>query len=194
MKRAFRFFTHVFGFDKLTEYENDYLHDANIRSSSYMGVIVVFLEIWMLVRQTYSKIIPKYQAGKDLFDLFIKYTSKYWLFLLIGLGIMLFCLYQKNKKLSKGQFSSLIIVGTLCILYTYVINLETFTKESDTVTPVMAGIMNAMLVSIYVLLFAIGVIIITYALFKYRKNRSIRILEHLAIIAFTLICLAFGIV
>lgn len=193
MKDALHFLSHMLGFEKLSKYEIDYLHDANIRSSSYMGVIVVVLEIWMLLRQTRSKVIPKYQAGGNLFELFVKYTSKHWLFLLIGLGIMLFCLYQKDKKLSKGQFRSLLAIGSACILYTSVLRLETFTKVSDSITPVMANIMNAMLVSIYVLLFVIGVTIVVYALFKYRKNKTVVILEHVAITSFTLICLAFGV-
>ena len=85
-KKTGRFLAGILGFEKLTKYENDYLHDANIRSCSYMGFIVVLLELWMLIRQSYSKILPKYQAGGNLFELFVKYTSKYWLFLLIGLG------------------------------------------------------------------------------------------------------------
>ena len=193
MKEVLRFVSHIFGFEKLSKYENNYLHDANIRSSSYMGAIVVLLEIWMLIRQTHSKIIPKYQAGGDLFQLIVTYTTKYWLFLLIGLGIMLFCIFQREKKLSKGRFRALIAIGSACVLYTSVLSLETFTKESSSITPVMAAIMNAMLVSIYVLLFFIGVTIITYALFKYLKNKTIVLLEHLAIIGFTLICLAFGV-
>ena len=193
MKDALQFLSHLFGFEKLSKYESDYLHDSNIRTSGYMGVIVVLLEIWMLVRQTYSKITPKYQAGEELFGLVIKYTSKYWLFLLIGLGLMLFCLYQKDKKMSKGQFAALLTVGSACILYTYVLKLETFTKVSDSITPVMANIMNAMLISVYVFLFVIGVTIVTYALFKYLKNTTVVFLEYVAIVCFTLVCLAFGI-
>ena len=193
MKEAFRFISHLLGFEKLSRYEKKYLHDANIRTSSYMGVIVVLLEIWMLTRQIHSKIIPKYQAGGDLFRLIVTYTSKYWLFLLIGLGVMLFCYYQKDRRMSKGQYRSLIAAGAACILYTAVLGLETFTKVSETVTPVMAGIMNAMLVTVYVLLFATGVIIITYAVLKYRKNRTVEVLEHLVIICFNLACLAFGV-
>ena len=193
MKKALHFASHILGFEKLNKYERNYLHDANIRNSIYMGVIVILLEIWMLVRQTWSRILPKYQAGGDLFNLLVKYTTKYWLFLFIGLGIMLFCLYQKDKKLSKGRFRALIAIGSVCVLYTSVLSLESFTKESDSITPVMAGIMNAMLVSIYVLLFLIGVTIITYALFKYLKNKRVVLLEHLAIIDFTLVCLAFGV-
>ena len=193
MKEAFRSALHILGFEKLSKYEKKYLHDSNIRSSSYMGVIVVLLEIWMLIRQSYSKIIPKYQAGGDLFGLFVQYTTKYWLFLLIGLGVMLFCSYQKHRELSKRQFRTLLTIGSLCVLYTSVLSLETFTKAGGSVTLVMAGIMNAMLISIYVLLFVIGVTIITYALLKYRKNKTAALLEHLTIISFTLVCLAFGV-
>jgi diguanylate cyclase (GGDEF)-like protein len=193
MKKALHFISHTLGFERLSKYERDYLHDANIRSSIYMGVIVMLLEIWMLVRQTVSKIIPKYLAGGDLLALLIKYTTKYWLFLLVGFGIMLFCSFQKDKKLSKGRFWALTIVGSACVLYTSVLSLESFTKESDSVTPVMAGIMNAMLISIYVLLFVIGASIVVYALFKYLKHKTIVPLEHVAIIGFTLVCLAFGV-
>ena len=194
MKKILRFFSHILGFEKLSKYENDYLHDANIRSSSYMGFVVVMLELWMLIRQTYSKIVPKLQAGGDFSELFVKYTSKYWLFLLIGLGLMLFCLfYQRDKKLTKGKFVTLLSVGSACMLYTAVLSLENFTKPSGSVTPVMASIMNAMLVSIYVLLFVIGASIVAYSLVKYLKNKNIVALEHLAIICFTLVCLAFGV-
>ena len=194
MNQVFNFIAGIFGFEKLSKYESDYLHDANIRSCSYMGFIVVLLELWMLIRQTYSKIVPKYQAGSDLFGLIVKYTSKYWLFLLIGLGLMLFCLfYQREKKLSKGRFITLLVIGLACMLYTSVLSLESFTKTSETVTPVMAAIMNTMLVSIYVFLFVIGASIVTYVLVKYLKNKNIVALEHVVIISFTLVCLAFGI-
>ena len=45
VKETFRFLAHLLGFEKLSGYEKKYLHDANIRTSSYMSVIVVLLEI-----------------------------------------------------------------------------------------------------------------------------------------------------
>ena len=193
-KKTGKFLSGILGFEKLTKYENDYLHDANIRSCSYMGFIVVLLELWMLIRQSYSKILPKIQSGNDPFQMIVKYTSKYWLFLLIGLGLMLFCLfYQRGKRLTKGKFITLIVIGAACMLYTAVLKLESFTKTSDSVTPVMAGIMNAMLISIYVFLFVIGAAITTYACFNYLKNKRIVVLEHVAVTSFTLVCLAFGV-
>ena len=194
MKKVLRFLGGILGFEKLSEYERNYLHDANIRSCVYMGFIVVLLEIWMLVRQTYSKIIPKLQAGGDLYQLMITYTTKYWLFLLIGLGLMLFCLfYQRGRRLSKGQYVTLVVIGSACMLYTLVLGLEKFTKESESITPVMAGVMNAMLVSVYVLLFVIGAAIVIYAVYNYRKDRQVVFLEHVAVFAFTLVCVAFGV-
>ena len=193
MKKAVHFFSHLFGFDKLRDFEKEYLHDANVRTSAYMGVIVILLEVWMLVRQGSSKILPKYQAGGNLSELIIKYTTKYWLLFLIGLGIMLFCLYQKDKKLSRKQYLSLMTAGTACMLYTGVLKLESFTRVSETITQDMANIMNAMLISIYVLLFVIGLTIDIYAINKYHRHKTIVVLEHVTIICFTLVCLAFGV-
>ena len=194
MKKTASFFKSVFGFERLSKYENDYLHEANLRSCSYMGFIVVLLELWMLIRQTYSKIVPKVQAGKDVFEQVVKYTSKYWLFLLIGLGLMLFCLfYQKGERLSKGRFVTLVVIGAACMAYTLMLTRENFTKVGESTTPVMAGIMNAMLITIYVFLFVIGAAIVTYALFNYLRNKRIVILEQVAIAAFNLVCLAFGV-
>lgn len=193
MKHPLRLVLTLLGFEKLDKTERAYLHDANIRTSAYMGAIVVLLELWMLIRQTHYKIVPKLEEGNALFGLIVKYTSKYWLFLLVGLGLTLFCLFQRQKKLSKGQFRALIGIGCACILYTAVLSLEAFTQVSDSVTPVMANIMNAMLVSIYALLFIIGVTIVSYAVIKYRTNRRAVPLEYLAIVGFNLLCLAFGI-
>ena len=159
-----------------------------------MGFIVVILELWMIIRQSYSKIVPKMEAGGVFFDLFVKYTSKYWLFLLVGLGIMMFCtFYSRRKPLTKGKFITLVVIGALSVLYTGVLGLEAFTKPSDSITETMATIMNVMLVSVYVLLFIIGAGIVIYACFKYFKKKNIVILEHVVVTSFTLMCLAFGV-
>lgn len=121
MNKAFRFISHLLGFEKLSRYEKKYLHDANVRSSRYMAVIAILLESWMIIRQTHAKIIPKYEAGGDLLKLIITYTSKYWLFMLIGLAVLLFCIYQKDKRMSKVQYRSLIAASAACILYTAVL-------------------------------------------------------------------------
>ena len=74
MKRLFGSVACILGFERLSKYESDYLHDSNIRSCRYMGFIVILLELWMLIRQTQTKILPKYEAGEALFGLLVKYT------------------------------------------------------------------------------------------------------------------------
>ena len=68
MKKVLNYLSHLFGFEKLSEYERNYLHDKNIQGSLYIGYLTIALEIWMLIRQSVTKIIPKYQNGGSLFE------------------------------------------------------------------------------------------------------------------------------
>lgn len=196
MVKALRFLSHLFGFEKLTPNEKDYLHESNKRASIYMGFIVMGLEVWMLIRQIKKRVIVKVKEGQPLFDMMVKYTSKYWLFLLIGLGLMIFCIFftKKKKKISKPAFITLMVSGALCFLYSFVIFIENFTKVNAAagILEQQAFIMNFLMVMLYVLTGVIGVSIIIYSIFKYYKNKSINLLEHVIIASFTIICLDFG--
>lgn len=196
MVKALRFLSHLFGFEKLTPNEKDYLHESNKRASIYMGFIVMGLEVWMLIRQIKKRVIVKVNEGQPLFDMMVKYTSKYWLFLLIGLGLMIFCIFftKKRKKISKPAFITLMVSGALCFLYSFVIFIENFTKVNAAagILEQQAFIMNFLMVMLYVLTGVIGVSIIIYSIFKYYKNKSINVLEHVIIASFTIICLDFG--
>ncbi len=186
---------HLLGLEKLNKYERDYIHESNVHSSMYIGFITIGLEIWMLVRQFITKVYPKLLEGMGLFPALVKYTTKFWLFLLVGQGMALFCMFCKNHKedkMSKGWFIGLLESGLACVFYTIVLRLETFIKVSDSVTPTMAGIMNVFLVIIYILLFIFGVTIITYALFRYIKNKKLLWLEYLVVILFGAIGVSFG--
>ena len=195
MLKVLHFISHVLGFEKLTKNENEYLHTSNIKSSIYMGFIVVALEVWMLIRQIKKRVLVKLAEGKPLFDLLVKYTAKYWLFLLIGIGIMVFCIFcHRQKKLSKASFITMMVSGTLCALYTIVLSVENFTQVNPAagIGETQALILNILLVLLYVINFVIGASIVAYALIKYLKNKNIVILEHVVITSFTLICLVFG--
>ncbi len=196
MRKAMSSLAHSLGFEKLSEYERNYLHDANIHGTMFIGFITIALEIWMIVRQTYAKVIPKCLEGMDLSTAMLKYTSKFWLFLLVGLGVALFCVYHQRRKTrsrSKGWLRTLMVSGIACMLYTPVLALESFVQVSDSVTQVMADISNTLLVCIYILLFAIGLIITAYAFVEYRKEKQLIWLEHLLLTGFAAICLFFGV-
>jgi len=72
MKKTSNYISHLLGFEKLSGYERSYLHDKNMQGGIYLGFITVIPEIWMLVRQTVTRIVPKYQDGADVISL----TSK----------------------------------------------------------------------------------------------------------------------
>ncbi|MCR4742516.1 MAG: HD domain-containing protein [Treponema sp.] len=196
IKKALHLLAHLLGLEKLSKYEKDYIHDSNVHSSMYIGFITIGLEIWMLVRMFLTKIYPKYLAGMSIITGLIKYTTKFWLFLLVGQGMAFFCMFCRNHKedkMSKAWFIGLFESGLASVLYTLVLNLETFIKVSDSVTPVMAGIMNVMLVSIYFFALLFGVTIILYAIFRYFKNKRLLFLEYLVVILFGVIGVCFGI-
>ena len=189
MQKAWKFIANLFGFNRLEKYENDYLHDSNIKSSGYMAFIVILLEIWLVLRQAKKYIIPKVQAGAELWDTIFKYTSIFWLFMIVGLGVMLFCFfYKRDKHINKAKLITLIVCGVLCIVYSFF-----FFKE-----PLYAAgakynylVMNGFLLFLYAGLLVVGISIIVYAIFDY-KGQKIIIFEHIIITLFTLICLAFG--
>ncbi len=196
MKKTWQSFLHLFGFERLSSYEKDYFHDANVLGCMYIGYITVAMEVWMLARQSISKIIPNCLEGMGLLPALIKYTTKFWLLLLCGLAISLFCQFYRNHKTSKmkkGWFIALVISGSACVLYTFVLSLETFFQAGDSITPVMAQLCNVMLVCLYLCLFVIGMSVVIYALFRYLKSRRVILLEYLIVITFALICFVFGI-
>ena len=52
IKRWWNNFLSFMGIKKNPKYVKDYLNETNMKSSIYMGAIVIILEIWLLIRQT----------------------------------------------------------------------------------------------------------------------------------------------
>ena len=195
MREILRFLAHLFGFERLSAYERDYLHRTNLQSCIYIGFITCGVEIWMLLRQTVAKIIPECMEGMDLFTALVKYTTKFWLLMLAGLALTLFGLYctrQKNERMSKGWFFTLLITGSACALYSFVLALESFVAPGDAITPVMASIMNTLLRAVYACNLVFSLSIVGYALWKYLKNRRLAWLEHAVVITFSMLDMFFG--
>ena len=86
--------------------EKRYLHESNMKSSSYMAFIIIILEIWLIIRQTNKYIRPALAADSSApFKTIFLYISIFMLFIVISVGVMLFCLFcNREKKLSKARF------------------------------------------------------------------------------------------
>ena len=55
-------FLNVFGIRRNSKYVKDYLDRANLRSGIYMAAVIVVIELWLLIRQLITYIIPKVGA------------------------------------------------------------------------------------------------------------------------------------
>lgn len=191
MKKVLSFLSNVFGFNKLSKHENQYLHESNIKTAVYMATIIVILEIWIILRQYKKYVIPHLAAGNRLnLEFFTKIALSVFLLIIVtSLAVMAFSLYYQVKKFSKRGFIVQVAVSSAPTLYSFFAFFEYYLKTGDH----QAITMNSFLISLYVLAFTIGVSSIIYACFRYFKNERLTILEHVIITSFAVQCLAFGI-
>ena len=76
MKRFLKSVGHILGFEKLSKNVKDDINAFNLRSIMFMGAVIVALEIWLIIRQSTTYIVPKW-GTMDGFDLIFRYLSKY---------------------------------------------------------------------------------------------------------------------
>lgn len=104
---------YIFGFYKNPSYIEDRLKEADVRSSIYLTVTVIGMEIWMLIRYVKKYVI----TGKcATVGVFFKYTYGYWI--LLGSAILLLIyssLYMLGKLKVLKRFSRPIIFIYFCI-------------------------------------------------------------------------------
>ena len=114
VKKFFQKFADMFGFKKSTKYVADYLHKANMRSGVFMAAIVSILEVWLVIRQHDKYIISLVQSGKyQYFEALFDYTSLFWLQMLMGISMFLYCLFYLRDKTSKGLLLGVIISAAI---------------------------------------------------------------------------------
>ena len=96
----------LFGFRKSSKYVQRYLHRANMRSGIYMSAVIVVIEIWMLIRQTIERVIPQINVAIEKgieynpLNVFYSETSNFWIFLFMGLSLLLYCICFVRQQLS----------------------------------------------------------------------------------------------
>ena len=104
---------YIFGFYKNPPYIEDRLKEADVRSSIYLTVTVIGMEIWMLIRYVKKYVI----TGKcATVGVFLKYTYGYWI--LLGSAILLLIyssLYMLGRLKVLKRFSRPIIFIYFCI-------------------------------------------------------------------------------
>ena len=189
VKKFFAKFADMFGFKKSTRYVSEYLHKANMRSGVFMAAVVAILEVWLVIRQHLKYIIPAVKEGTPYFKSLFDNTSLFWLLMVMGISMFLYCLYYLSEKPSKYLLIGVVAVSTvgaaLCCLLPLENRIKNFNPKRliDTV----------LLICLYCSILAYHLIAIVATFTRY-KGKRIDALQSIAVISvFALSLLIFGI-
>ena len=189
VKTFFSKFAEMFGFKKHTKYVSSYLHKANIRSGVFMAAIVAILEIWLVIRQHNKYIIPSIQAGESYIPTLFNNTSLYWLQMLMGISMLLYCLFYLRDKPHKGLLIAVIVVSGLGAALCFLLPLEKRIKEFNP----KRLIDTVLLIIFYVSILIYQLTVIVAAILRY-KGKEIDWLQSITVITIFATCLlVFGI-
>ena len=198
VKKFFSKFADMFGFKKSTKYVSDYLHKANMRSGIFMAAIVAILEVWLVIRQHTKYIINDVHGisskGTPMdpipyFQSLFNRTSLFWLQMVMGISMFLYCLYYLSEKRSKplliGVISASAVGAALCCL----LPLENSIKEPDA----NKLIDMVLLICLYSAILLYHAVVVVAAITRY-KGKKIDWLHSIAVISIFALCLLiFGI-
>jgi len=102
------------GFYKNPVYVEDRLKEADVKSSLWLSVAVIGMEIWLLIRYMFKYVF----TGKcETFQIFLKYTYSYWILLTVSVLLAVYAIrYIRGKlkffkKLSRPIIFSYYLVG-----------------------------------------------------------------------------------
>jgi len=122
------------GIDKQSKYVKNYFYATNMKSCIYMSCIIIVLEIWMIIRLTYT--IYKNNLTADLGLYFEKYYSNYFLLLGAGAVMLVFAMrFTKGKKDSKLIGIALKwIFSAICLYFGIKISIADYRKGEQILT------------------------------------------------------------
>ena len=192
VKKFFSKFADMFGFKKSTKYVADYLHKANMRSGVFMAAIVAILEIWLVIRQHDKYIIPALHNPENTYSYFklvFDNTSLFWLQMVMGISMFLYCLFYLSEKPSKYMLISIIVVSSIGAALCCLLPLENRIKNYNP----KRLIDTVLLICLYASIFVFHASVIVASITKY-KGRKMDWLHSITIISIFALCLLiFGI-
>ncbi len=188
-KKVVDWLLRITGIKRNSRYVRDYLNDANIRSSIYMALVIVALEVWMLFRQINEKIIPEYTPEMDWLSTYYRGTSNFILMMLVGLSVFFFAVcYSPRVKNKKVKLILPIVFGGLCFGFSFTLIYKAVQGQLSS-NPLSRTLTIIMYVSAGVL----GALIIAHSLFRHFRGKNNYILDSSVITFFAFVCLVFGI-
>ena len=128
--KVLNWFLDLFGFRRNNAYVKTYLNGANMRSGVFMAGIIVILEIWLVIRQHDKYIIPAMSSDtsegmakiQNYFSVAFNNTSLFWLFMVMGISMLLYCFFYDRKKTLANTIAVIVASGlgiVLCCLFPF---------------------------------------------------------------------------
>ncbi len=122
------------GFEKQSKYVRDYYYTENMRSSIYMSIVIIVLEVWMMIRMTRT-ILERNDLGRFMYY-FEKYYFNYIILLANGIIMLVFAVKYIRGKVSSRFIGSLIqwVFAIVCICFGIKISLNDYEKGEQILT------------------------------------------------------------
>ena len=203
LQKIWNGFLSIFGIRKNSKYVKNYLNEANMKSAAYMSLVIFVLEIWLIIRQLDKYVIKRILDPNKLaqyiygpFHVFHFHTADFWLLMLFGITMFLYCIFYLRKTAkSRLLIPTLVVAGItalLCCLLPMTITFTNAYYAKKGIDP-LSGFNLVMLLAYYISVFLFAVSIAVAAIYKHRGGRSPIILSVLVISLFALTCLVFGV-
>ena len=189
-------FLNVFGIRRNSKYVKDYLDRANLRSGIYMAAVIVVIELWLLIRQLITYIIPKVGAltnpsFDDVFKIFFSYWGNYLMLMFLGFVMLFYCILVVNgEKHKKGFFiTTLVMIACSIGLCTLIGNAGiNFSSNAS----VAVNTLSALNLVLYISIFVFDLAAIAASIYVYKGGTNGAIKNILIVSLFAFACLAFG--
>ena len=194
LKKMWKGFCNLLGFNKNSKFVSDYISDTNIRSGIYMSAVIVALEIWLIIRQTHDEVVPLWQAGTDSSSVhggwLLYFTSVFWLFMLVGIAMFTFALTYRRPTVSpKKRFISTAITSGLTLAFCIFGFFENYSTKSG----FKYALSNTLLASLYIIAASLSIVIILSTFLEFRYKYETRAWNIVITALFAAMLFAFGV-
>ena len=194
--KVLNWFLDLFGFRRNNAYVKTYLNGANMRSGVFMAGIIVILEIWLVIRQHDKYIIPAMSSDtsegmakiQNYFSVAFNNTSLFWLFMVMGISMLLYCFFYDRKKTLANTIAVIVASGlgiVLCCLFPFEKSIQSWNNKYY--------MSNSLLIALYLSIFIFHVTTIVSTILQYRGKKMEWLNSVVIISLFALCCLIFGV-
>ena len=192
LKKIWNGFRNIFGIHKNSEYVDDYLNNANMRSGVFMSVVIIALESWLVIRQTDKYAIDLLNAGNSFIFVFLKILYNYVLLMFFGAAMLVYCLQYLDKSHSKRKMILTVVFAGISLIFALLFPL-CFNYGVLKFNTKIYEIRSWLTIVFYISVILFNISIILSSILKYKNIEFFKISTIITISLFALVCLTFGV-